>query len=217
MNPGWLVRWGVLGFFLLAGAALVAISYLDPVTAFLDANATEDSDPASPVLRMIGLIWLAVSVVAAVIVKLSGGLTMAGGGTDRKLLATGTRADALVEAVEHTHVSINDVPRWNLRLRVEPSGRSPFTVAKKVTLPSSWLPEPGERIAVAFDPARAGAVALVRDQSGALTVTGRPAAAPAAANTPVAAALEQLDHLRRSGALSDEEFSAAKARVLGSS
>jgi len=216
MNAGGLAKWGILGFFLLAGAGLVAISYLDPVTAFLDANATADSDPASPVLRMIGLIWLAVSVGAAVIVKLSGGLTMSSGSADRKLLATGTRADALVETVEHTHVSINDVPRWNLRLRVEPSGRSPFTVEKKVTLPSSWLPEPGERIAVVFDPARAGAVALVRDQSGALTVTGAPQT-EVAGTRPVAAALEQLDELRRSGALSDEEFSAAKARVLGPS
>lgn len=56
----------VLTFFFLAGAALVVVSHLPGVTAFLDANATADSDPAGPVLQMIGWIWLGVSVVPLV-------------------------------------------------------------------------------------------------------------------------------------------------------
>lgn len=53
----------VLVFFTLGGAALVVVSYLPGVTAFLDENASAGSDPAGPVLQMIGWIWLAVSLI----------------------------------------------------------------------------------------------------------------------------------------------------------
>lgn len=56
----------VLIFFMLGGAALVVVSHIPAVTAFLDANSTPDSDPAAPVLQMIGWIWLAVSVIPLV-------------------------------------------------------------------------------------------------------------------------------------------------------
>jgi hypothetical protein len=49
--------------FTLGGAALVVVSYLPGVTDFLDGVSTPDSDPAGPVLQMIGWIWLAVSLV----------------------------------------------------------------------------------------------------------------------------------------------------------
>jgi hypothetical protein len=53
----------VLVFFTLGGAALVAVSYMPGVVQFLDENASPGSDPAGPVLQMIGWIWLAVSLV----------------------------------------------------------------------------------------------------------------------------------------------------------
>ena len=56
----------VLIFFALGGAALVVVSHLPGVTAFLDANASAGSDPAGPVLQMIGWIWLGVSLVPLV-------------------------------------------------------------------------------------------------------------------------------------------------------
>ena len=53
----------VLVFFTLAGAAMVVVSHLPGVTEFLDANSSAGSDPAGPVLQMIGWIWLAVSLI----------------------------------------------------------------------------------------------------------------------------------------------------------
>ncbi len=53
----------VLVFFTIAGAAMVVVSHLPSVTDFLDSISTPDSDPAAPVLQMIGWIWLAVSLV----------------------------------------------------------------------------------------------------------------------------------------------------------
>jgi hypothetical protein len=56
----------VLIFFTLAGAAMVVVSHLPGVTEFLDAHASAGSDPAGPVLQMIGWIWLGVSLVPLV-------------------------------------------------------------------------------------------------------------------------------------------------------
>jgi hypothetical protein len=53
----------VLILFALGGAAMVVVSYLPGVTDFLDSVSTPDSDPAGPVLQLIGWIWLAVSLV----------------------------------------------------------------------------------------------------------------------------------------------------------
>ena len=56
----------VLIFFALAGVALVVVSHMPGVTAFLDEHASAGSDPAGPVLQMIGWIWLGVALVPLV-------------------------------------------------------------------------------------------------------------------------------------------------------
>lgn len=56
----------VLIFFAVAGVALVVVSHMPGVTAFLDEHASAGSDPAGPVLQMIGWIWLGVALVPLV-------------------------------------------------------------------------------------------------------------------------------------------------------
>jgi hypothetical protein len=62
---------------------------------------------------------------------------------------------------------------------------------------------------------QAAADAVAQQQAAAAAAAPPPPAAPAAAGSDVIAQLQQLADLKAQGILSDEEFAAAKAKLLG--
>jgi hypothetical protein len=107
----------VLIFFTLGGAALVVVSYLPGVTEFLDAHASAGSDPAGPVLQMIGWIWLAVSFIPLVF-----GAIAKRKGLDRMFKSTATALDEdLQEQIQSRFTSFQTaaIPAANLAQSLE--------------------------------------------------------------------------------------------------
>jgi hypothetical protein len=126
-----------------------------------------------------------------------------------RLFHTGARAPAYIVSLEETGTEINDNPRVRIRLRVEPPGEPPFEVERKVLVSRIAIPRQGERVELAYDPADHSRFAFKRAD---LTDDQ---ALPAAAAPDIATQLEKLAGLRQAGVLNDEEFEAAKERLLG--
>ena len=149
------------------------------------------------------------------------------------LVATGTKAVGTVVQVQDTGTTINDNPRVAMTFRVEPLDGSPaFDAQKTKTVSRVQIPRQGERYPVWYDPADPSkwAFAMVADDQGRETMRqmfgevaetfvgmNAPAApAPAAAGGQDAIEqIKQLADLHSQGILSDEEFAAQKAKLLG--
>lgn len=121
----------------------------------------------------------------------------------------GTHAPATLVEVRDTGTTINEDPRVELRFRVEPEGAAGFQASRKLTVSRIAVPKKGLRIDVAYDPS---------DDDRKITFRRADLEGLAAAEPPSdddVNALAQLASLHASGALNDTEFTAAKARVLG--
>lgn len=156
------------------------------------------------------------------------------------LMAEGAKAVGTITSVQDTGMTVNDNPRVKMTFRIEPLDGSPaFDAEKKTTVSRVQIPQPGQRYPVWYsleDP-NEFAFAMIADPSGRANIVemfgpeafgpdgagiGMPAmvaaapAAGAAANgdDPVAK-LERLAALHASGALTDDEFAAQKAKLLG--
>jgi hypothetical protein len=150
------------------------------------------------------------------------------------LMATGSKGVGTVVSVRDTGTTINDNPRVEMVFRVEPLDGSPaMDLTKKTTVSRVEIPRQGDRYPVWYDPGdtETWAYATVADDSGRESLRqmfgaaadsfvgmGTPAApAPAGgAGQDVAAQLTQLADLKSQGLLTDEEFEAQKAKLLGS-
>lgn len=125
-------------------------------------------------------------------------------GTRDTLDGPGDPAVGTVLAVSDTGTTVNDDPLARLRLRVEPAdGSDPFEAVVQKLVSRLATPRPGDRFAVEYDPADRTRLA-VRE---ALPAEPRPDS--------LVDQLSRLDELRRSGALTQSEFEAAKLRMLG--
>jgi hypothetical protein len=125
------------------------------------------------------------------------------------LVLAGARAPATIVGLHDSGAAINRRPNIDMRLRVEPPGAESFDIQQKFLVSRLVdVPRQGARVEVAYDPADTTQISLRPDDAVA--------AAPASAQPgdPVAG-LAQLTELHAGGALSDEEFRAAKARLLG--
>jgi len=153
------------------------------------------------------------------------------------LMQTGAKGVGTIVGVRDTGMTINDNPRVVVSFRIDPLDGTPaFQADKKVTVSRVAIPQAGQRFPVWFDAedhssfmyamidndeGRRQIVAMFGDAFGPDgSGVGQVASAPVAAAPPAAPAdpieqLAKLDALRQSGALSDEEFAAQKARVLG--
>jgi archaellin len=149
------------------------------------------------------------------------------------LMATGSKGVGTVVSVRDTGMTVNDNPRVEMVFRVEPLDGSPaMDLTKKTTVSRVEIPRQGDRYPVWYDPADTGtwAYATVADDTGRETMRqmfgaaadsfvgmGAPAApAPVSgAGQDVAAQLTQLADLKSQGLLTDEEFEAQKAKLLG--
>jgi len=147
------------------------------------------------------------------------------------LMQTGSRGVGTVVSVRDTGMTVNDNPRVEMVFRVEPlDGGSTMDLTKKTTVSRVEIPRQGDRYPVWYDPQDASlwAYATIADESGRETVRqmfgevaetfvgmGTPAAPAGGGGQDVAAQLTQLADLKNQGLLTDEEFEAQKAKILG--
>lgn len=154
------------------------------------------------------------------------------------LMAEGAKAVGTVVQVQDTGMTVNDNPRIKMLFRIEPLDGSPaFDAEKTKTVSRVSIPQAGQRYPVWYDledPSE-WAFATIADPTGRAQIVemfgpepfgpdgagvGMPAmahvaAAAAPADDDPIAKLERLSQLHQSGALTDEEFAAQKAKLLG--
>ena len=146
-----------------------------------------------------------------------------------QLFETGSKGVGTVLQVQDTGMTINDNPRVQMVFRVEPLDGTPaFDAQKTTTVSRVEIPRQGDRYPIWYDPSdpsNTWAYATVADDNGratmrqlfgeaANTFVGMGGAPPAAAPDPMEQ-LERLAALHQQGALTDEEFAAQKAKLLG--
>lgn len=129
----------------------------------------------------------------------------------QRLLAEGVNATGRITAVRDTGVTINNNPRIALELEVPGVG----TLEKTVTVSRLAIPREGDSVQVWYDRSDPKTFALGLPTGPAPRAPAIPAI-PATPATPgdLTATLERLAALHGTGALSDVEFEAAKARAL---
>jgi len=143
-----------------------------------------------------------------------------------ELMRSGVRGIGTIVEVSDTGVTINDNPRVLIRMRIDPlDGSAPVERSKSVLVSRVALPRAGDRFPAWFDPAdpdkwmygtdmEANAPAEIRDMFARARAGSGGDAAPADSDHGPVAELARLSELWKSGALSDEEFAGAKARLL---
>jgi hypothetical protein len=205
----------------------------------------------APTGAIVGGIWLVVF----------GGMmffsarALRGRADDDRIRRQGTAATATVLAATTTGLTINNVPQWKLRLRVDGAGASYETSLKLLTYTP---PDDGASLGVRVDPLKRDHVVLGDDGMPAARPAAQSPAAPqvhaavldalrqaglAAGETAVVNAdgsrtitsssvtfdgdagapdtadtvrlLADLDRMRASGSLTEAEFEAIKAKLLG--
>jgi hypothetical protein len=154
----------------------------------------------------------------------------------QNLFASGARAIGTLVDVRDTGITINDLDiRVKLRFRVEPlDGSAPFDAEKTTTVSRVRIPPMGARYPIFYDaaePQTFAYVASVDDDSGRQQIVSMfgdafgadasgvgvaGAAAPAPAAQDPLERLQKLGELHQSGVLTDEEFAAQKAAIMGS-
>jgi hypothetical protein len=146
------------------------------------------------------------------------------------LLQTGAKGVGTVVSVQDTGMTVNDNPRVKMVFRVEPLDGSPaFDAEKTKTVSRVQIPRQGERYPVWYDQADPStwAFATIADDQGratmrqmfgevAETFVGMNApAAPTPTGQDTVEQIKQLADLHAQGILTDEEFAAQKAKLLG--
>ncbi|HYU61756.1 MAG TPA: SHOCT domain-containing protein [Solirubrobacterales bacterium] len=150
-----------------------------------------------------------------------------------ELFETGARGAGTVISVQDTGTTINDNPRVKMTFRVEPLDGGPaFDAQKTTTVSRVEIPRQGDRYPVWYDqqdPSK-WAYATIADDTGRATMRqlfGEVAETFVGMNAPGAPApqgqagqdtveqLTQLADLHRQGLLTDDEFAAQKAKLLG--
>jgi hypothetical protein len=166
----------------------------------------------------VGVIWLVMDTVFVIVCVRALGTRK----DDERVLRDGVRARATVLGAKTTGASVNRVPQWVLRVRVEGSGDPYETNLRVLTFAP---PVNGDAIDVCVDPQRKTHIVIAAADAPAarpLDVETQVAvvhsAAPAAVPDDTAAtvqALGDLERMRASGALAPEEFESLKRKLLG--
>jgi hypothetical protein len=143
------------------------------------------------------------------------------------LFHTGAKGAGTVIHVRDTGMTVNNNPRVKMTFRVEPLDGGPaFDVTKTKTVSRVEIPRQGDRYPVWYDAHDPNnwAYATVADDTGRATMrqlfgdvaenfVGMGGAAPTGPSA--AEELTQLADLHARGVLTDEEFAAQKAKLLG--
>lgn len=116
-------------------------------------------------------------------------------------------ATVTIEAVRETGMLINDRPRLEFDLVVEPEGMESYRVSKKATVPHIAIGAIGigDGFHALIDPERPDGIQIDWE---------RPI--PAGSGADPAERLAQLQSLRESGAISDDEYAEQRRRILDS-
>jgi hypothetical protein len=155
------------------------------------------------------------------------------------LMSTGEKAVGTLLGLQDTGMTVNDNPRVKMRFRIEPlDGGAAFEGEKKTTVSRVQIPQPGGRYPVFYsaeDPTQF-AVVMGVDENGRAQIAqmfgdvfgaqGEGIGMPAVSSPPVANGgasssddaiekLSKLADLHKAGVLTDEEFAAKKAQLLG--
>ena len=192
--PGWVyVMLIVMGFGFMAGSGAFMLWVPQPAGA------------------IVGVIWL---VMGAGFVFFSV-RALLGRRNDDRIRREGTRATATVLSAGLTGLTVNNVPQWKLRLRIDGAGASYETTLKLLTYTP---PDDGASMGVRIDPVKRDHVVLSDDAPAAITTTSfAVSGADALAPADTVRLLADLDKLRADGSLTESEFAAVKAKLLGSS
>lgn len=161
----------------------------------------------------------------------------------RKIVKEGVKSLATVVAVRDTGVTINNNPRVEVTVRIEPmDGRESFEASKAITFPRVALPRPGMVYAAWYLPEDPNNFALgepdgssthnadaatmdllnkvkkanIRGAAVGGFSGSMPPPAPGVDSTDTVQALAKLHELHAAGALSDQEYQQAKDKLLGS-
>ncbi|HLV57292.1 MAG TPA: SHOCT domain-containing protein [Natronosporangium sp.] len=149
-----------------------------------------------------------------------------------RIMNEGRTAIGTVTAVADTGVTVNLNPRVRITLRIEPEdGSAPFEGVKTFVASRVDLPRPGRRYPVWYDPADRSQFVILTKLEGTAPPHVRRLYEKAVAESAevresgsgsVPAQVDPLDRLaklnelRLTGALTEEEFQAQKAKILGS-
>lgn len=128
---------------------------------------------------------------------------------ERSLRESGLRAEAVVTDVVPTGVRVNNQLMYRL------IGHVPDVPGMEIRQSTIFPVPPGTRLTIAYDAARPGKP-LILDDLKTLAHRMRVGPVPPLATgaDAVIQRLTQLDHLRKSGAISDEEFERLKSDVM---
>ena len=139
-----------------------------------------------------------------------------------RLMTIGIPAIGTIRSIQDTGVTINDSPRVKVRVWIEPrDGSPPYQAFKTVTMRRVAPLMFGQRYPVLIGPTDRDKFALMFDLTD---VDGLPphvlelvalARESRARPDDPSESLVKLNELRMSGALTEAEFNAAKARILG--
>ena len=186
VSPAGRQRRGVLSFFSVAGILFAIVGGVMLVMGLAsDDIMASGMTIAGGTFAMIGVIWFLVSL------GVGGwyGSVARKQAEEQQLFQTGERATAVIEGVEGTGTSINDMPQVYLTLRVMPRNGQEFIHQRRTILPFGSVVQPGHLIEVAYDPANPERVALETDPRYAATppavyIKTRPPDQPAGATAP---------------------------------
>lgn len=139
-----------------------------------------------------------------------------------QLLVMGERAQATIVAVRDTGMTVNEDPRVELTLRFVPQGETaPVERKMKMFVSRVAVPQRGSTVEIAYDPNDPERLSFRHDSVGAPKAEAPAPAAPSLAKSGAAddqpdtvGRLTKLAELHAAGALTADEFAAAKARVL---
>ena len=157
-----------------------------------------------PTGTIVGVIWL---VMGAGFVFFSV-MALRGRRDDERIRREGTPATATVLSAGLTGLTVNNVPQWKLRLRIDGAGASYETALKLLTYTP---PDNGASMGVRIDPVKRDHVVLSDDAPAVPTASAADTLAPA----DTVRLLADLDKLRADGSLTETEFAAVKAKLLG--
>jgi hypothetical protein len=156
----------------------------------------------TPILRLMGGIWIGVGVLLIVIAQKAA----AAAAHRQRLLQTGKVGEATILHVADTGVTINNNPRVRLKVRIQVPGEAPIEATNAMMVSRVGVPRVGEVYDVRFDPKNPNDFAFASASSRSSAPSG---------GDDVIGQLERLTALRDKGALSPDEFEAQKRKVLG--
>jgi hypothetical protein len=107
---------------------------------------------------------------------------MFGNKKKRNILENGAQAQAIVIGVRDTGVTINENPRVELTLQVQPEGAAPFEAKKKVTVSRVSIPRAGDGYWVRYDPADPTEIEFDTDKLAEVNEAAEASVAEAAAS-----------------------------------